>query len=70
VLLTRQRQLEARHDRLERHCMGCCASHERRVECRSLDCPHLFSRLKLERQCQASAEHSRRVLQHGGLGER
>ena len=35
--------------------------HERRVDCRSLDCPHLYTRLKLARQHGVAVEHARRA---------
>ena len=57
TLSTRQRQLERRHDLLVQHCMRCMGSHERTIHCVSLDCQHLYARLKLERQQLTAREH-------------
>ena len=55
-LSTAERQLDA----IERHCMRCAGVHERQgaAKCRSLDCPHLYTRLKLSRQLSAATGHA------------
>ena len=61
ALRVRQHVLERRHERVLRHCMQCCAAHERRVQCRSLDCSHLYARLRLEKQSGTAQAHCARA---------
>ena len=53
------RLLERRVFSLVQHCLRCTAAHDGPLECRNLDCPHLYSRVKLERQHATAAEHLR-----------
>jgi hypothetical protein len=49
------RQLDA----LVQHCMRCAGlQRQAAVECRSLDCPHLYTRLKLSRQLRTAEGHA------------
>lgn len=57
ALSTRRHLLEQRVDQLVRHCMSCSGVRDQPVDCRNLDCPHLFTRLKLERQHTAATAH-------------
>ncbi|KAL1526822.1 hypothetical protein AB1Y20_015514 [Prymnesium parvum] len=57
ALSIRQQKLEMRLDSVIQTCMRCCSAYERQVECISLDCPRLFTRLKLKRQLHAASCH-------------
>ena len=59
VLQLRRNTAERQLDAIERHCMRCAGVHERQVaaKCRSLDCPHLYTRLRLSRQLSAATGH-------------
>ena len=61
VLATRRRLLDERVSLVQRHCLGCCAVRAGPVECRNLDCPHLYARLKLERQRATAVAHAQVV---------
>ena len=57
ALRSRHRIVERRYDAIVRHCMSCAGVRDGPVECRSLDCPNLFSRIKLARHAVAAAAH-------------
>ena len=60
ALQLRRRAAQQQLDAAERHCMRCARVHERGVaaECRSLDCAHMYARLKLTRQLHAAEKHA------------
>ena len=72
--MARMRVVGRRYDMLVRHCIGCTGvrnggiggqagtSVQDSVDCRNLDCPHLYSRIKLSRQFAAAQEHVARGL--------
>ena len=74
ALMARMRVVGRRYDMLVRHCIGCTGvrnggiggqagtSVQDSVDCRNLDCPHLYSRIKLSRQFAAAQEHVARGL--------
>ena len=62
ALATRRRLVESRYDAVVRHCLSCAGVRDGPVECRNLDCPHLYARLKLERQCATAIEQARDML--------
>ena len=62
VLAERRRLLERRREAALRRCMQCSRTHQRQVECQSLDCAQLFTRLKLERQLGAAHAHCLRAV--------
>ena len=57
VLSTRHRLLEQRTELMRTHCLACIADPRAPIECRNLDCPHLYARLKLERQRATATAH-------------
>ena len=57
ALTTRRNLLEARVHALVAHCLRCSAARVGPIECRNLDCPHLYSRLKLQRQYTTAVDH-------------
>ena len=61
VLSTRRRLVEQRYDAIVRHCMRCADVRDGPVECRSLDCPNLYSRIKLARHAAVAAAHLSRA---------
>jgi DNA polymerase zeta len=61
ILAERHRISEARYDKLVRHCLACAGVRGGPVECRNLDCPQLYARIKLERQLHAATEHLTRA---------
>lgn len=63
ALRQRQRQLEQQLHQVTRHCMRCCAVHRKPIECRSLDCAHLYTRVKLERQQRTAQEHVHKAIE-------
>ena len=60
ALQLRLRAAQQQFDAAERHCMRCARVHERAVaaECRSIDCSHMYARLKLERHLRAAEKHA------------
>ena len=66
TLQTRHTELERRCEQIQTHCASCAGvgrTHgEWKSECRSIDCPHLYTRLKLERQRGTAREHLARAL--------
>jgi DNA polymerase zeta len=67
MLTSRLRLVERRHAQLMRHCLACTGARDVErdgsVECRNLDCPHLYTRLKLGRHRATAADHLRAALQ-------
>lgn len=66
LLTARLRLVEQRHSQITRHCLACTNAHDvdrsGTIECRNLDCPHLFSRLKLDRHRSAASSQQRIAL--------
>ena len=60
ALQLRLRSAQQQLDAAERHCTRCARVHERAValECRSIDCSHMYARLKLTRQLRAAEKHA------------
>ena len=65
VLQLRLNQVGRRLDALDKHCMRCARVHERQAaaECRSLDCPHLYTRLKLTSQLRTAEGHAASIAE-------
>lgn len=62
TLAARQRIVQRRFDDIVRHCLSCARVRSGPVECRNLDCPHLYARLKLQRQNETAAAHAQEAL--------
>ena len=52
ALAMRRGLVERRYDLLVRHCLECAGVRDGPVECRSLDCPNLYARIKLEEKLE------------------
>ena len=66
ALTTRRNLLEARVHALVAHCLRCSAARVGPIECRNLDCPHLYSRLKLQRQYTTAVDHLGSLTRRAG----
>lgn len=58
LLASRRRTVESRLAAITAHCHACSGGEGGRVDCRSLDCAHLFTRLKLARQRAVAVQHA------------
>ena len=70
ALATRRNLLEARVHALVAHCLRCSAARVGPIECRNLDCPHLYSRLKLQRQYTTAVDHLGSLARRAGRGDK
>ena len=69
ALTTRRNLLEARVHALVAHCLRCSAARVGPIECRNLDCPHLYSRLKLQRQYTTAVDHLGSLARRAGADQ-